>query len=393
MDNRRESTSQAYDAVIVGAGAMGSATAYHLAQSGQRVLLLEQFQVAHTRGSSHGGSRIIRYAHDSVDYTRWMPATYALWRALEAESGEALMRITGGLHIGLESDPFLHDAQQVLDTLQIPYSLLSVNEVNRQFPQFRLADHWKILWQEQTGILAASRCVQTLVAQARRHGAHLVENARVQEVLPTGNGVTVYYWQNGTLESVSADRAILTAGPWAQKLLQPLLGKALPLQPTHQQVAYFRVEKPEYFTPERCPVYVFFDSGPGLYGFPIFEHPGYVKVATELIDTKIDPDQELTIDPVALAALASMVAETLVGVEARPAWAECCRYTETPTRDFIIDRHPDYPQVLFAAGFSGRGFKHSIAIGRLLADLAAGEPGEYKSEFWLPRFALKNFVG
>ncbi|CAN5553127.1 N-methyl-L-tryptophan oxidase [soil metagenome] len=392
FSSSKANSSQSFDVVVVGAGAMGSATAYHLAQDGQRVLLLEQFQIGHLYGSSHGGSRIIRYTHEDIDFTRWMPATFALWQRLEHESGQSLMQLTNGLYFGLTNDPFLSGAQHALHTLGFPYRLLTAGDVRKEFPQFQLEDKWIALEQTETGILAATRCVQTLVTQAIRHGATVQEACKVLTIRMEGEGVAVRYATHSTETEVYAQRVVITAGPWVHQLLDPLLGYRLPLTPTHQQVAYFRVEKPELYAIGRCPIHIFFDDNLGAYGFPIYEKPGYVKVAIELADIPIDPDQPATIDQQALQLLSATVAERLVGVDPEPQWTESCRYTETPNRDFIIDRHPEYPQIIFATGFSGRGFKHSIAIGRTLADMTQSEPGVYHQEFWLPRFALKVFA-
>ena len=383
---------QTFDVIVIGAGAMGSAAAYHLAKDGQRVLLLEQFRIGHARGSSHGGSRIIRYAHESIELTRMMPATFDLWRQLEQESGRSLIQLTGGLYFGLASDPFFDSTQQALQTLGFPYQMLSANAVRQAFPQFRLRDEWVALEQAQTGIVAATRSVETMVAQAVRHGALVQEDCKVLAVAAEGDHVVVRIAGQGSETTRRARQVIITAGPWARQLLEPALDVRLPLTPTHQQIAYFAVEKPADYAIGRFPTYVFFDGGPGLYGFPIYEHPGYVKVAMELVDTPVDPDAVGVVDQEVLAQLSAAVADLLVGVNPQPALVETCRYTETPTRDFIIDRHPHHPQILFAAGFSGRGFKHAIAIGRLLADLAQSEPDVYTSEFWLPSFALNNFI-
>ncbi len=383
---------QHFDVIVVGAGAMGSAAAYHLAQDGQRVLLLEQFQVGHLRGSSHGGSRIIRYTHEDIDFTRWMPATFALWHRLEQESGQSLMQMTNGLYFGLGNDPFLTGAQQALHMLGFPYRLLTANDMRKEFPQFQLDDQWLALEQTETGILAATRCVQTLVTQAIQHGATLQESCKVLAIRAEGEGVAVRYATHGTETEVYANRVVITAGPWVHQLLDPLLGYSLPLTPTHQQVAYFRVENPELYRIGCCPIHIFFDGNLGAYGFPIYEKPGHVKVAIELANIPIDPDQPAVLDQQALQLLSATVGERLVGVDPEPQWAESCRYTETPNRDFIIDYHPEHPQIIFASGFSGRGFKHSIAIGRALADMAQSDPGVYHQEFWLPRFALKVFA-
>ncbi len=88
------------DVIVVGGGVMGCAAAYHLAKDGRRVLLIEQFGIVHTRGSSHGPSRIIRLAYDTEDYVQLARAAYGLWRDLEVESAQPLLRTIGGLDIG-----------------------------------------------------------------------------------------------------------------------------------------------------------------------------------------------------------------------------------------------------------------------------------------------------
>ena len=380
-----------YDVIVVGAGVMGSAAAYHLAGDGRQVLLLEQFQIGHTRGSSHGGSRIIRYTHAEIDFARLMPATFARWRQLEAESGEALLQMSGGLFMGPPDEAFLCEAQTTHQTLHHPYQVLTQAELSDRFPQFRLPAGWVALYQPDAGILAATRCVQTLARQASRRGADVREGTQVLRVEPSGEGVAVHCSGPAGAETLYARQVVISAGPWAQRLLAPLVSFPLPLQVTHQQLAYFPVEQPDLYAVERCPVYVF-TAEPHFYGFPIYEQQGHVKVGQETINTTVNPDGPRMVDQENLRALCDTIGRTLVGVRPEPSHVDLCLYTETPNRDFIIDRHPDYPQILLAAGFSGRGFKFGIAVGRLVADLAATPPGSYASEFWLPRFALTRFA-
>ena len=98
---------QTYDAIVIGAGAMGSAAGYYLARRGQRVLLLEQFEIDHRRGSSYGFSRIIRYSYDSPEYVELAKDTYPLWHTVEDELGERLVFKTGGIDFGPADDPTL----------------------------------------------------------------------------------------------------------------------------------------------------------------------------------------------------------------------------------------------------------------------------------------------
>ena len=215
MSTQVSHSADAYDIIIVGAGGVGSATAYHLAQTGRRILLLEQFAAGHVRGSSHGGSRIIRYTHDTTDYVRQMPETFALWRRLEQEAGAHLMEITGGLYAGPATSSFIQNAQQALTELDFPLRILGPADLRRAYPQFRLPDGWIGFYQEHSGILAASRCVETLATQAVRHGAELRENTRVLAVLPDHGAVTVRVAVPGGEETLHAAQIIITAGPWA----------------------------------------------------------------------------------------------------------------------------------------------------------------------------------
>lgn len=379
-------TKRLYDGIVIGCGLMGAAAAWQMARDGRRVLLLEQFEVGHGRGSSHGGSRIFRYTHPTPDYAALMPAIAAEWRALERESGEQLLEMTGGLYVAGADDAFLGACRATLDSLGMGYEWLDAPALRQRYPQFRVDEGWAGLVQAESGILAASRCVESLARAAVRRGAELHENARVTGIFPDGEGVRVSVAEAGGQRDYFAARAVITAGPWAQRLLAPLFDFALPLQVTHQQVSYFRAD-PGLWAAARCPIFIF-TADPHVYGFPIFERPGLMKVARELAGSVVDPDAARAPWPDATAELGAIVAARLAGVEAQPVHTDICLYTETPTRDFIIDRHPAHAQIVVAAGFSGRGFKFGPGIGRLLADLAFSPPGDYSSRFWLDAFSI-----
>ena len=89
------------DVVVIGAGAMGSAAAWWLARRGRSVALIEQFAQGHARGSSHGTSRIFRYAYADPRYVRMVQAALPLWRELEDDADTTLLDITGGLDHGV----------------------------------------------------------------------------------------------------------------------------------------------------------------------------------------------------------------------------------------------------------------------------------------------------
>lgn len=374
--------------VIIGAGGMGSAAAYHLAKEGRAPLLLEQFTVGHTLGSSHGGSRITRYANPDADDVRVVPATYDLWRTLEAESGATLLKLTGGLFLGPAAEPFMVDSRAALDRYGHAYQSLDAAALAAQFPQFQPPAGWVGFYQADSGILAASRCVETMARQAVVHGATLREQCKVIRVTPAGDGVEIALADG---ETIQAGQVIITAGPWAPQFLRTLVAWPVPLQVTRQQVAYFAVADPTRWDADNCPIYIF-SAEPHIYGFPIWEKPGHIKVALEMLDSITDPDEPRVVEQANVAALSAIIGQHFTGVNPQPAQIDTCLYTETANRDFVIDRHPDHPQILLAAGFSGRGFKFTIGVGRLLADLATSAPGTYNSPFWAPKYAIGRFA-
>ncbi|RIK55017.1 MAG: N-methyl-L-tryptophan oxidase [Chloroflexi bacterium] len=383
-----DGAARAYDLIVAGAGGVGSAAAYHAAHSGRRVLLLEQFAVGHTRGSSHGGSRIIRYTHDSPGLAGQMPATFQLWHELERESGARLLQLTGGLYMARQEDAWLAGCQATLEELGFSHQVMDAAGLRRAYPQFNLPDGWRALYQANTGILSATRCVETMVAQAQQHGAEVRTETPVLAVQPDGEGVTV---QLASGERVRGSRAILAAGPWSGRFLAELLDFGVPLRVTQQQVAYYAVQDPAAYAVGTFPIFITALED-HLYGFPIWERAGSIKVALEQTARTVDPDGPRAVDDELLARLSALVATYLPGVDPAPVHVEPCLYTETPTRDFVIDRHPHHPQIVIAAGFSGRGFKHTIAVGKLLVDLAFSGPGVYGGPFWQDSYRITRFA-
>ncbi|NJN19337.1 MAG: N-methyl-L-tryptophan oxidase [Oscillochloris sp.] len=380
-----------YDAVVIGAGGAGAAAAYHLARRGKRTLLLEQFGINHVRGSSHGASRIIRHSYEKRDYVTLAPAAFALWHELAQISGQPLLRMTGGVDLAPADHPQFTGRITALRAAQLPFDVLEGAAATAAMPQMHIPAGWALLRQPGAGILDADRCVRTMVDQALAHGATLREHTPALAVKPDGDGVLVTINEPDGATQIRADRAIIAAGPWAGRFFNNL-GLAAPLRVTHQQVAYFAVTRPELYDPDICPVYITFASqhNKAFYGFPIVEKPGMVKIANELDGPPLDPDTPpLAPDQAALDRLSAMIAERMIGIDPTPQEVVTCRYTQTLDGDFVIDRHPEFPQIVLASPCSGHGFKFTIVTGALLADLALSAAGDYSSPHWRERFRLK----
>ena len=379
-----------YDLVVVGAGAVGSSAAYHAAKAGRRVLLLEQFALGHARGSSHGESRIIRHSYSSADYATLAPPAFEAWRALERESGAELLTMTGGIDLGPADNPALLACRAALAEAGFGSIWLDGADAQAFTPQFNLPEGWAVLWQSGAGILDAGRCVRTLVAQAIAYGATFREHARVEVIDPGPRASMVRFVTGDGTTTVEARSVVVAAGPWVDRFAGAL-GAPLTTRVTQQQVAYYPVEDSALWDRGRCPIFIG-HGHEGFYGFPMRERPGFIKVAIELEAVVADADVEAgSPDFRALTTLNRIVASTFRGVRPQPADVVTCRYTETPDRDFVIDRHPKHPGIVFASPCSGHGFKFSILSGALAADMATG--AAEGSPLWRERFRMRKRAG
>jgi monomeric sarcosine oxidase len=362
-----------YDAIVVGAGGMGSATAYHLTKSGADVLVLEQFQRGHTFGSSHGETRIIRFFYDKPFYTELMKTAYSEWRDLESVSGKPLLFITGSLCFGTTGNPYGRAVRQSLDAAGVESEWWDAAELTERFPQFRVSNDMDILWQKDTGFLRAAECVLTHLQLAEQQGATVREETRVTDI-DWQTDVPTVRTEN---DQFQGRKVVVTAGAWAGILLTEL---NLPLTVTKQQVCYYQPTNTDLFQPDRFPVFTEATvDGEFIYGIPAFgsfDTGGGLKMARHGRGQIVSPDTcDRTPDADYIAHIDAYVQERIPEV-GKSTHAEVCLYTETPDEDFIIDAHPDCPDVLIAAGFSGHGFKFCALVGRIMSELVRyGETG------------------
>ncbi|MEQ8768277.1 MAG: N-methyl-L-tryptophan oxidase [Planctomycetota bacterium] len=372
--------SQPWDVIIIGAGVIGSSAAWRFARRGHRVLLLEQHTLGHDRGSSHGESRIIRLSYDEPLYTERMPRAYELWGELERASEKNLVHTIGGVDLGSSDVPSWRATRDTLEQFEITFEELDRDALSKRFPQFRTDENESALWQAETGILPATLCVRTLIEAAMDRGAKVREQCRVQEISADGDRVQVTV--NG--ETIEAGHLVVAAGGWSGPLLERL-GLKLPLEVTEEFVAYFRPNDPSDYQPERFPVFIRHEEE-FVYGFPIFDRP-LVKVALHHAGEKTTAEGRIfEADIDVLDRLEAWVEARLPGLLPAAVDVETCLYTNTPDRDFIVDRHPDHERLLIAAGFSGHGFKFGPWIGEALVDMVEGGSGAPHERFRIHRF-------
>ena len=325
---------------VIGIGAVGSAACRFLAEAGHTVVGFERFEIGHGFGSSHGESRIIRYAYPEAHYTKLMGHAYPLWDALEQAAGEELFVRCGGLFFGPKDHPELTSMQQALEVNGVVHQLLSADEVTERYPALILHPNEVAIWQSDAGFLRAGAIVKAQARLAQKAGAELRENTVIESL--------------DELESF--DHMIVCAGAWANTLFgeQPL-----PLTVTRQQVTYLAGELPGY------PVWI--DAESYWYGFPSDGRIAGVKLARHIPQVPFDPSQPdrptLQTDDAAALAYAAIRFPSLGPEITHHA---SCLYTNTPDESFVFD-HPR-PKTTRISACSGHGFKFSILMGKLAAE-------------------------
>ena len=288
---------------------------------------------------------------------------YDTWAAVEREIGHPLMLQTGGIDIGFPGCAISLDAYEAsMRAAHVPYERIDAREIARRWPAFRFDDPVYGLYQEKSGLVMAARCNAAHLELARRHGAHVIDRCGIERVSSTGNEIAVVTAQG----EFRCQRLVVTAGAWSNHVLAQF-GCELPLTITQEQVTYFTPLEPGLFTPDRFPIWIWFDE-PSFYGFPTFGEAG-PKVAQDVGGREVTADtRTFDPDPDAFARVETFLAAHIPKALGPVIQTKTCLYDLTPDRDFVIDRLPGHPNVAVAIG-AGHGFKFASVIGRILSGL------------------------
>ena len=373
--------------VVVGLGALGSATAYQLARRGAQVVGLERFALGHEHGASHDTSRILRHSYHTPGYVRLTFDAYADWAALSTDAGEELPTVVGGLDL-FPPDAAIPavDYVESMRACGVDFEMLAPTDVAQRWPQFRLPDGTTALYQSRAAIVPAARGTAAMQRLAASYGAVLRDQSPVTSVRDRdAAGVEVVT----EATTYRCRRLVVCADAWTNQVLAGL-GWQLPLTVTLEQVSYFAPPEPAQFVPGRMPLWIWMDD-PSFYGFPCYGEPT-VKAAQDCGGAVVDPDdRSFEPDPDRLALLAGFMTRTLpsAGPVVR---SKTCLYTLPPDRDFVLGPVPGCEAVLVGLG-AAHGFKFAPTFGRLLAELAStGETAADVAPFALDRRALTEPV-
>ncbi|EAQ96306.2 N-methyl-L-tryptophan oxidase [Congregibacter litoralis] len=373
------------DVLVAGVGGCGASALYHLARDGHRVIGFDRFEPGHDRGSSHGETRVIRQAYfEHPDYVPLLRRAYGLWTELEDESQASLMDLCGLLMIGPPGGEILGGSRLAAERYGVPVEDITVAECAERFPAFSIPEGSDVLWEPSGGYLKVEDCVRCYAGLAQKHGATLNTGEFILSFQSTGAGVEVQTNRG----KYSADRLVLTAGAWAPQLL-PAVAEAANLHVTRKVLAWYPIQ-----AALPAPTSTFFIERPhgSYYGFPCIDGKT-VKLAEHSGGTPLDDPLALdrSLQTMDVHGPGKLIDDVFPSLSSSPVRHDVCMYTMSDDGHFVIDRDPENENVVFAAGFSGHGFKFMSAMGAVMAELAVDGQSTSEIEFLgLERFSNRQ---
>jgi len=368
MKRSKLKSRRAPEVVVIGAGAFGGWTAYHLLELGARVTLVDAWGAGHLRGTSSDESRVIRCGYGvKAIYSEWAWRALALWKRFEREVRAPILVPSGVLWLCAKENDYARATLATLRGLGAPTERVNAATLARRYPQFRYEGITFGYLEPKAGYLRARVATQAVAEAVKAAGGRVViAHAEAPNAAgePGGRPYRKLRLSDGT--TIEAQHFVFACGPWLAQLFPALLARRILV--TRQEVFYFgpppgAVTK---FAPPAMPVWL--DPGLHFYGIPSADARG-VKVADDWSGPPFDPTSgERNATAEGLQAAREYLRLRLPALADAPLLeARVCQYERTPDSHLVIDRHPDFANVWIVGGGSGHGFKQGPALGEFVA--------------------------
>jgi sarcosine oxidase len=373
--------SSTHDLAIIGLGAVGGGALLAAARAGVRVIGLDRYAPPHVMGSTHGETRIVRAAiGEGALYSPFALRNFELLDQLAGETGDTLLDRCGLLVLGGTLPHATHVpagfVQTTIDAalaFGIAHELVPADDVRRRFPAYATFEGERAYYEPGAGMAYPERVVGAQITRARALGAEVHLNTPALAIRQNGSGVEI----ETPAGTIFAARVILSVGAWTPNFLPVPLARRLTV--TRQSLHWFAPPADKSaFLPRSMPVFIWND----LYGFPIADGPGGVKIATESLDAVVDPenvDRAVSDADIAIVSPRVRAAFPQLGSHLR---GTTCLYTATPDCHFRIIDHPDIAGATVVSACSGHGFKHAAALGEAVARGALDLPAISIPDEW-----------
>jgi sarcosine oxidase subunit beta len=371
-----ESLPRAADVVIVGAGAIGTSIAYHLARRGARdVVVLERDQVgAGSTSKAAGGIRVQFATRVEIEFSL---RGIAFFERFRDEMGAACdFHQEGYLFVVTDEATLARFRRNVAlqQSLGGDVRIIAPDDARALVPSLRVDDAIAAVWGPRDGYASPNDVVQAYAAQARARGVRILEGTPVTGIQTRGDRVASVKTPAG---SIATRLVVNAAGPWAP-LVGRMAGLDLPVDPRRRHIFVT-----DAFDGIRHPLPLVTDCGSGFYcrseQGAVLMSPGDIGGVTEY---------EAHVDWSVLETAVEKAVRRIPALErarVRHAWAGLRPLT--PDGRAILDWAPGLDGLFLAVGFCGHGFQHSPAVGETVAELLLdGRCGVDLSDLRLDRF-------
>jgi glycine/D-amino acid oxidase-like deaminating enzyme len=364
------------DVIVIGAGAFGGWTAFYLRRLGATVRLVDAYGPGNSRATSGDETRGVRssYGDRGANAELWMTwANRAIdrWTQFDTEWGRQMkVRLffnTGDLIFRSAPETFTDRTQELWKKLGLPFQVLEVNDVARQYPSFNLQNMTFALYDPRAGVVRARRACEVLAEAFRQSGGEVLmgyaapgdrKGAELQNIKTSGPSATL-----------TAGTFVFALGPWFPKAFPELMASRIRTPLGH--VHYFGTPPgSDRFTFPNLPSFNF----PGVTGWPALppDNRGFrVRLRGS---SPTDPDtSDRAFDRSQDAMARSFLAERFPLMATAPLLeTRACHYEMSASGNFIIDRFPGYSNVWVAGGGTAEGFKFGPVVGEYIAKRVLG---------------------
>ena len=354
-----------HSVIVVGLGSIGSMTLWQLAKQGVDVLGIEQFGRVHTEGAYAGESRLFRVAAKEGElFTPALLRSRELWQELGAEYGRDILLPAGALSVAPSDHPDLQPTLASIEHFDLPHEILDATQMRHRLPQFHIEDDDIGVLDLLGGAMRPEMAVAAATDQAFSHGASAIYDTEVLDIVETSNGVLV----RTSRGEFTADRVVVTAGPWTARLLPDLRDV---VQTKTFALTWLMPRHVERFTPDVFPGFMRDLDDVHAFGVPTLD--GYsIKICPHIDFDAFDDwaDRPTTLSREQLRWIGDQAARMIPDLIPDVVRWSLHSDSWTPTKMPIIDSVGD--GVIVGTAFSGNGFKFAPVWGECLAALATG---------------------
>lgn len=378
------------DVIVIGAGVHGLSAANYLVDKGKDVLIIEQFPLPHTRGSSHGSSRITRHSYHKTFYADMMQECFEKWKELSYKTDTNLFNNCG--IVTLAAHEHCTQIEENLNKSSIEYELLNPEEARQRFPGFSCGEEEFAVFEPSGGVLLADRCLQALQKSVKTGGGIIRDSEKVLKIEQINDEEDGYVRVTTSRSTYTSRKIVLTCGPWVNKMIKPF-GVRYPVKVLKINVLYWKAKDSKLYDIKNFPAAIIERGKEHFYSLPIMEYPNHMKVCYHY-GVVVDPDEPSKTTKINLVIrnrqyqfVIDCVKKYYPQLEMDPGVQESCIHTNTPDHDLILEYLPGSNKIVIGTGFSNHSFQLAPAVGHILGDLVL----DVKPPYSIEPFSSKRF--